>query len=197
MNETKEAKVSKKGTAIALGIVCVILVACLAGVTVAYTFLINEKNRTISSLDTQIFELNSNATNLRKQIASDDSTINSLTSNVTNLQGQLNSILSESTIPLSIITSDPSAWLNRTVVVEGAISSFLPPGFWWPPWNYELNSSGTKIGVSWNGTFLNGENVTVLGVVTGGRWNEVLANGTFTQYGPVVYFIEAERINVL
>jgi cell division protein FtsL len=196
MDETKETKVSKKGTAIALGIVCVILSACLAGVTVTYTFLINEKNRTISSLDTQIFELNSNATNLRKQIASDDSTINSLTSNVTNLQGQLDSILSESTFLLNIVTSDPSAWVNRTVVVEGVISRFLPPGFWWPPWNYELNSSGTTIGVSWNGIFLNGENVTVLGVVTGGRCNEMLANGTFTSYGPV-YFIEAERINVV
>jgi hypothetical protein len=98
---------------------------------------------------------------------------------------------------LNIITSDPSAWVNRTVVIEGTISPFLPPGFFWPPWNYEISSNGTTIGVSWHGTFYDGENVTVQGIVTGGRWSEMLTNGTVTLYGQVVYFIEAEGIDVL
>ena len=190
-------KIFRKGIVIGLGIICVILVACLAGVMVAYTFVINDKNKTISSMGTQISELNSDVTSLRKQIASDNSTINSLTSDVADLQGQLNGILGESTSVLNIIVSDPSAWVNRTVVVEGTIGSFLTPGFWWPPWNYELSSNGTTIGVSWQGTSYNGENVTVLGVVTGGQWSEALANGTVALYGPVVYFIKAERIDVL
>jgi hypothetical protein len=193
----REARGSRRGVTFALGIICVILVACLVGVTATYTFVINDKTSTISSLDTQIFELNSNVTNLRKQIASDDATINFLASNVTNLEGQLNDVLNESSSFGDIIMSDPSAWVNRTVVVEGNISSFLPPGFWWPPWNYELGSNGTTIGVSWQGEFYNGKNVLVLGVVTGGRWNEVLANGTVITYGPIVYFIQAERIDLL
>jgi predicted PurR-regulated permease PerM len=128
-----EAKGSKISVIIALGVICVILVACLAGVTAAYTFAINGKNSTISSLDAQIFELNSNVTNLKKQIASDNATINFLASNVTNLEAQLNGILDESSSLGDIIMSDPSAWMNKTVLVEGNISSFLPPGFWWPP----------------------------------------------------------------
>jgi uncharacterized protein YoxC len=197
MGENKETKVSRKGIVIALGIVCVILIACLASVTIACISAINEKNKTISSLDTQISELGSNVTILRKQVTSDNSTINSLTSNVTNLKGQLNNILNESASLLNIITNDPSAWVNRAVVIEGTISPFLPPGFFWPPWNYELSSNGTTIGVSWQGTSYNGRNVTVLGVVTGGRWSEMFANGTVALYGPLVYFIEAQGIDVL
>lgn len=167
---------TRKGIVVLLGIVCLLLVVCLAGVIANYTLIINDKNNTISSLDTKI---------------------SSLTSSVTNLRRELNGILNRSISPLDIVTSDPSTWVNRTVVVEGIISPFLPPGWWWPPWNYELNSSGTTIGVSWQGSFYNGENVTVRGVVTEGRWNVLFANGTVTLYGPVVYFIEAESIEPL
>jgi hypothetical protein len=99
-----------------------------------------------------------------------------------------------SSIDEDMIMSDPSAWVGRTVVVEGSISPYLPPGWWWPPWNYELSSNGTTIGVSWQGgdyNIYNGINVTVLGVITAGQWNEMLANGTVIQYGPVDYFIQA------
>jgi hypothetical protein len=89
MSETKETKTSRKSVLIALGIICIILVACLVGVVATYTLMINDKNNTISSLNYQISQLNSTVTNLQKQVASDNSTISFLTSQVENLQSRL------------------------------------------------------------------------------------------------------------
>jgi len=91
--------------------------------------------------------------------------------------------------------------VNRTVVVEGNISPYLPPGWWDPPWNFELYSSATNatLGVFWQGDYnpYNEKNVIVQGVVMEGQWRAMLANGTSILYGSVVYFIEAERIDIL
>lgn len=104
----------------------------------------------------------------------------------------------QQTIAVSTLTSDPSAWVNRTVVVEGNISAYNPPGWWDPPWNYELSSNAT-IGVFWQGNYnlYNEKNVIIRGVVMEGQWREMLANWTSTLFGPVVYFIKAERIDIL
>jgi hypothetical protein len=85
MSDTKEPKIARKGVLIALGITCIILVACLLGVVTAYTVMTNDKSNTISSLNYQISQLNSTVTNLQKQVASDNSTIDSLKSLVANL----------------------------------------------------------------------------------------------------------------
>jgi|SRR5208337_5147057 len=95
MSETKEPKTAGKRIVIALGIVCILLVACLGGVIAAYTLIINDKNNTISLLNSQVSQLKSNVTNLQKQIASGNTTIDALTSNVTILQEQLNSVLND------------------------------------------------------------------------------------------------------
>jgi hypothetical protein len=153
MTETKERKVARKGFIIALGIICVILVACLGGVIAAYTFVLSDKDKTISSLTSQISELSSNVSN---------------------------------------IMSDPSAWVNKTVVVEGNISFFMN-WLYSVPWNYQLSSNGATIGVSWQGNIEEGVNVLVLGVVTEGEVT-IPINGTPTHN---VYFIEAERIDKL
>jgi hypothetical protein len=107
---------------------------------------------------------------------------------------------------VNIIMNDPSAWVSKTVVVEGNISYYinLLEGM---PWNYQLSSNGATIGVSWQGNsdFLNGANwtqlappnagvnVRVLGVVTEGQVTPPIS-GTPTLN---VYFIEAETIEPL
>ena len=113
----------------------------------------------------------------------------------------------QQTTTVSIITNDPSAWVNRSVVVEGNINLFMNFGSSAPPWNYVLKSNETFIGVFWlgNSDFLlkggknwvvTGVNVTVIGDVTKGYWYRYV-NGTAVSRGPVTYFIEAETINSL
>jgi len=102
----------------------------------------------------------------------------------------------QTTTTVSIITNDPSAWVNSWVVVEGNMSLFENLGFYDSPWNYNLNSNGTFIGVSWQGNFYSGD-VIVSGTVTGGYWTHYFGNGTVMSYGPIAYFIEAETVELL
>jgi uncharacterized coiled-coil protein SlyX len=86
VGETKEPKIARKGVLIALGIICIVSVACLGGVVAAYTLVMNDKNNTISSLNYQISQLNYSVADLENKVASENSTINSLTYQLTNLQ---------------------------------------------------------------------------------------------------------------
>jgi len=148
MIEMKQTKTASKGIVIVLVVICIILVAGLGGAIVVSTSIINDKNNTISSLDTQISKLGSNVTNLQKQIALDNATVNSLVSNVTNLRDQLSIILNESSSIGDIVMRDPSAWVNRTVIVEGNdLGLVVFPPFENSPWNYELISGNQTIGV--------------------------------------------------
>lgn len=62
-----EKKVVGRRLFIALEIVCVILVACLVGATSLYSLQINDRDNTISSLNSQISQLDANVTNLQNQ----------------------------------------------------------------------------------------------------------------------------------
>jgi len=97
--------------------------------------------------------------------------------------------------PLDEIVLNPSAWVNKTVVVEGRLTgSFghVPEGA--PPYDYELSSNGTTIGVFGNNTDIDYDSVSVrvYGVV---RWGRRAGGLTYPSLG--VYYIEAERIDVL
>ena len=99
------------------------------------------------------------------------------------------------------IKSNPSAWVNRTVVVEGKLcgpSVYIPESV--PPWDYTLFGPNetietlgkletVAIGVLWNGEdHYAFENVKVVGIVREGRWIY------FWGEHPVCYYIEAQEI---
>ena len=173
MDATKPAT---KGMVIALGIVCIVLAACLAGVVVVYAFVINGKNSKISSLDTQVSQLNSN---------------------VTSLQNQLGNLLNGSLSSGEIIMSIPSPWVNSTVTVEGSLSGVLAfPAFESCPWDRELSSGNLTIGVSignsvnttlWN---LSDPYVRIQGLMMKG---EITYTGNIFPT-EVTYYVEAEVI---
>jgi DNA-binding transcriptional ArsR family regulator len=201
-SSTNETRVASRAVSIALGIICIVLAATLVGAFIYYVPVVNGKNSTISSLSTQVSQLESNITNLQGQIGSDNSTIKSLTSNLANLQQELNSILNGSLSVGDIVMSDPSAWVNRTVVVEGLLGMVFFPAFESSPWNYELISGNQTIGVSistsvnmsafWGMSNFSGY-VSIYGVVESGQF-------TFTdqQIPPeVTYYIEAETVEPL
>jgi len=60
MNETKPKKMVSRNVAIAVGIICIVLVASLAGAIAYYTSVISGKDNKISSLESQL----SNAVNI-------------------------------------------------------------------------------------------------------------------------------------
>ncbi|MGA2768914.1 MAG: hypothetical protein ABSF24_11470 [Candidatus Bathyarchaeia archaeon] len=103
----------------------------------------------------------------------------------------------QQTISVDEIASSPSAWLNRTVLVEGNMSGpslFLQPEMF-SPWQYNLTSASAHIGVFWStGVALNGSvPVKVYGVI-----KEVTV---FSSLQPpvssIVYYVNAEKVELV
>jgi hypothetical protein len=98
------------------------------------------------------------------------------------------------------IVSNPSAWLNRTVLVEGNLSGprllrQSPTNhseLLFSPWQYNLSSTSASIGVFWStGVALNGSVVVeVYGVVRKVTVMESIDPPKAT----IVYYIEAEKV---
>jgi hypothetical protein len=76
-----EKKVVRRGVAIALGIVCILLIAGLGGAMAYYTVTINNKDNEVNSQKATISQLNAT-------IEDQNNTINQSNTNVTNLQNQ-------------------------------------------------------------------------------------------------------------
>lgn len=192
-----EKKVVRKSVAIGLGIICIVLVSGLVGAFAYYHYtpMINHNDNTISSLNAEISQLNSTILGLQEQLGAYNLTINSLKTDLTNLQEQLNELLNGTITPIGIITSNPSAWVNKTVEIQGTLTElpFIAYVPWQipPPWNYWLNSSSNgidQIGVLWNGSPDVFSQVQISGVVRQGIEN---LNGTSI----TVFYIEASTIN--
>ena len=119
------------------------------------------------------------------------------------------------TTTLDEITSDPSAWVNRTVTVEGALSGPYPPlsNPFEPSVNFlfELSSGNQTVGISLNATLWNGgdfwkqynyDRVQTFSAIIYGLFKKGEANFTLgnLEGGPptitpmVFYYIEAQRI---
>jgi hypothetical protein len=111
--------------------------------------------------------------------------------------------------PLGLITSNPAAWVNRTVIVEGNffLAGIHPP-FVYYPWNYQLSGGQLDgiIGVSLSASV----NMSALGKSFWNQWNQgfavvrihgVVKKGEILYVdvaeGTDTYYIEAETIEPL
>lgn len=186
-----EKRVVRRSLAVGLGMICVILIVGVVGAVVAYSSIVSGKDNAIASKDSQIASLNS-------QLSSLESQVSSLNAQVANLQNQVDNLtnwLNVTATPAGKSALDLSALVNETVVVEGEITGplvFIPEGM--PPWSYELSYNGTIVGVHWSegDSYINAH-VRVYGIVREGT----LAGGTGWMSPQAVYFIEAERIDIL
>jgi hypothetical protein len=65
--QTKTKRVIGRSVAIALGIICILLIASLGGVLAYYTMIIHNKENEVASANDTISQLNTNVTNLQNQ----------------------------------------------------------------------------------------------------------------------------------
>jgi uncharacterized coiled-coil protein SlyX len=96
MNETEPKKVAERRVPVALGILCILLVAILGTAVAYYTTTINDKDNelnsqeaTLNQLTTRIVNQNDTINQLTATIVDKNGTINQLESNLTNLQNQI------------------------------------------------------------------------------------------------------------
>lgn len=93
--ETKPKKVVGRSVAIALGIICILLIASLGGIMAYYTMTIRNKENELGSANNTISQLNTNITNLQNQN--------------TNLQNQVNNFHIGN-------TENSTIWVNNKIV---------------------------------------------------------------------------------
>jgi hypothetical protein len=116
MSETRETKVVKRSVALALGIVCILLIAVLGGAMAYYTASINDKDNEVNSQKATIDDRNN--------------MINQLNTIVTNLQNQTTSLQKQLFDLLH--TTDAGAYYNLYSDEFGNVS-FLNPNYNFSP----------------------------------------------------------------
>jgi uncharacterized coiled-coil protein SlyX len=136
-----------RSTVVALGIVCILLIAGLGGTIAYYTTTINNKQSELDSANKTINQLNAT-------IAKQNDTIGQLNTTISNLQNQvtsLESLLNATPTTVSELVNDTSDWVNRTVILEGNLDGpLIYPGDMMLPYSYELKSDGQTIGLSFS-----------------------------------------------
>jgi len=187
MNEMEKKSSSRKCVVVALGISCIILVACLGVVIETYTLAINDKNDQISQLNSGI-----------------NSTFDLLFPYFSNLQNQSNPGLNTTGATFVIINQinlDPAKWENKTVIVAGKLSGpFAYPtaisyGFVLSSnqivtsqTNLNVNSIGVDFGNG--GATLSSSTVLIVGVVEKGIIGTNVAGAKPT----TIHYIEEQAI---
>jgi rhodanese-related sulfurtransferase len=94
MNETKPSQTKPKkflrgSVSLALGIICIILIASLGGVMAYYTTAINSKNNNLNTLGSEVSELNATVNQLSATIIEESNTVNSLNATVNQLNATI------------------------------------------------------------------------------------------------------------
>jgi uncharacterized protein YukE len=196
-----ERKMVRRSVAIALGIICIILIAFISYFSITsisaqnnYNNLQNQNKQLQTWLDGNKTLLNQTQTWLGDNVTTYNSQINSLNSQIANLQNILNGLTNGTGIPLDIIVNNSSAWVNKTVLVQGtltAINLIVLGGA--PPWDYLLTSNNgiNQIGVYWwkDDGLPWVSQVQIYGVVRQGIWTNQFSGNT------TVFYIEAEIID--
>jgi DNA-binding transcriptional ArsR family regulator len=104
---------------VALGIVCILLIACFGGTIAYYRMTINNRQNELNFANKTIDQLNATIANQNDTIAELNTTISNLNSQVSSLNSQissLESVLDATPTTVSELVNDTSVWLNKTVV---------------------------------------------------------------------------------
>jgi cell division protein FtsL len=99
--ETKSKKTVSRSFALALGIICIVLVASLVGEMLYTTSLLNEKNGQIDSLNTQIMDQNSTISSLNSQVSQLSTEISDLNTTIFFLSSQISQLNATVSNPLN------------------------------------------------------------------------------------------------
>lgn len=123
---TDPTKAVRRTTAIALGIICIVLIASLGAALAFYTSTLTNKDKTIADLNSQINSSNTQLTNQSTTISSLNSQISQLTSRITTLQEQAasdNLTISSLGSQVSDLNSNVTNLSNKAIVDNTTINA--------------------------------------------------------------------------
>lgn len=154
-----EKKVVGRSVAVALGIVCILLIVGLGGAMAHYTVIINNKDNEVKGQKASISQLNAT-------IEDQNSTINQLNTNITNLQNQntnlQNQVMALQTQVNDLLNATDSLYYDLWYDEFGNVSfqspsyNFSPPVSMYRALRIALKSGG------WNASSLSDRTVSAL-----------------------------------
>ncbi len=112
-----------RNIAISLGVVCIILVASLAGTISNYTLIINEKQDTIVDKDSTISSLNWQIASKDAQIAENNDEIASLNAQIADKNVQINTLTNETVQLQAWLAGNVSALNSQIGDLQGQLAS--------------------------------------------------------------------------
>jgi uncharacterized coiled-coil protein SlyX len=158
-----EKRVVGRNVAIALGIICIVLVVGLIGAVTNYTSIMRTKDDTIASLNSQITDKDNTISSLNLQIASKDSQISSLNSQIVDLQNQINNLnsiinLEKSTVWVDDQTVSQPAGSYTYWTVSAGYAGYISV------WVQTSTTSNTYVRVIWSSYGVNFDQSITVGV---------------------------------
>jgi hypothetical protein len=160
MSDIKPKKMVSRNIAVALGIICIILViVSLVAAFAYYTPIINSQDNTISSLNSQIASLNT-------QVSAQNSTISSLNTQLAMLQNLMNNLHIWSTENSTVWVDNASSGLLARTLEDWSFSNVSSFGYVCVLASSDSNTTIVRLtldSVEWNGTVLVYETTVGLG----------------------------------
>jgi hypothetical protein len=95
--QTKPKRVVRRNVAMALGIMCIVLVAGIGGAIIHYSLVVSDKDKTISSQNSQVSILRNQNIQLQTWLDGNETLLNQTQANNTNLQNLIDSLNSNVT----------------------------------------------------------------------------------------------------
>jgi cell division protein FtsL len=168
-NETKPKKMVRRSVAVALGIICIVLVAGLVGVFAYYMPMISDKDNTISSLNLKISQSNTNNTNLQDQIDQLQAWLDGNETLLSQTQTWLNGNITSYETQINLLNSQIAILQNQNQHLQSTIASLnieinsldaeivnlgvpTPPSFWVEPHSLFFEPTNASVGTLFNVT---------------------------------------------
>ncbi len=158
-----EKKVVSRNVALALGVICILVLAALVGVYASYTSTINSKNTKITGLNSQITtlntelsgnisaisSLNTQTSTLNSELSSDSSSISSLNTQITSLNTQITSLKSEvgaNATTIATLESEVTSLQSNVTNLQNILTLATKLATAYPTINITLvGATGTKV----------------------------------------------------
>src|SRR5271157_1547927 len=158
--ETKSKKTTKMSVAVALGIICILLIASLGGVMAYYTLKLGDKDNQINSANNTINQLNAAIADQNATIADRNNTIVSLNANITNLSNEENQL---------------QTWLNgnETLLLAENITSYQAQ-------ISSLNAQITQLNIWLSGNVTAYQNELIQYTIEVNKYNSYVADHSHT-----------------
>jgi DNA-binding transcriptional ArsR family regulator len=146
--QTKPKRVVTRNVAMALGIMCIVLVAGIGGAIIQYTLLVNDKDKTISSQNSQLSILRNQNTQLETWLDGNETLLNQTQADNINLQKQIDSLNSNVTsLQNQVNNFHIGSTTNSTILFDSEIVTTIKNGSISPDENVSLGIENVGMAV--------------------------------------------------